>query len=277
MSALHRYPDEVIEYIRANAPAYCIAKMVDVANDHFKGRFVFTYGKRLSLYKNHHIHAQPRAGRKYPERKITTPEIEAFIAEHYKGTGPTRMAELVNAQFGTSYTAGQINAYYCRNHLISGLTGRFEKGMTPANKGKKWDDFMPPASQEGCRRTQFKPGNRPQKQKPVGYLSRRTDKTGRVYCYRKVAEPNVWKMEHVLVWEAHNGPAPRGYVITFINGDSTDCRIENLMLITRSQHAILNRAGLRHYDRQSMEAALNIAAVAQASAAAKRRRKKNRS
>lgn len=41
---------------------------------------------------------------------------------------------------------------------------------------------------------------------------------------------------HRLVWETFNGPIPRGYEINHINEDKTDCRLENLNLLTRTEN-----------------------------------------
>lgn len=51
------------------------------------------------------------------------------------------------------------------------------------------------------------------------------------------AKPNRrWKLEHVKVWEDHNGPLPAGYVVHHINGDKQDNRIDNLQAMRRSEH-----------------------------------------
>ena len=104
---------------------------------------VIEYPAMKSFFSNHKIHAAPRKGRKRPEKRITTPEMDAFILEHYKGTGHKAMADLVNERFGTSFTKEQIKAYYARNKLDSGLTGRFDKGHEPWTKGKHWAEYMP--------------------------------------------------------------------------------------------------------------------------------------
>ncbi len=37
---------------------------------------------------------------------------------------------------------------------------------------------------------------------------------------------------HVIVWEEHHGPVPKGHRVCFINGDKRDIRIGNLALIS---------------------------------------------
>ena len=45
---------------------------------------------------------------------------------------------------------------------------------------------------------------------------------------------------HRIVWEAANGPIPDGLVVHHVNGDKTDNRLENLQLMTPSEHAHLH-------------------------------------
>lgn len=44
------------------------------------------------------------------------------------------------------------------------------------------------------------------------------------------------KLLHHVIWEEHHGPVPKGHVIRCINGDYTDCRIENLECMTLSEY-----------------------------------------
>jgi hypothetical protein len=161
------------------------------------------------------------------------------------------------------YTTEQIKAYRARNHLNSGLTGRFEKGHTPHNKGKHH-------SYPGMVPTQFKAGHLPHNHRPVG--SERVNRDG--YPERKVAEPNVWRAVHVLNWEAAHGPAPRGHVIIFKNGDKTNPDVSNLLLVTRAELARMNQRGLISADPEQTEVGQNIARLILATAKYKKAKRR---
>lgn len=275
---MKRYPEEVSRFIRAHAGEESIQGMADLVNMAFGTSF--TRSSMKSYYQNHGLHAAPRKGRTYPEKRITTPAMDVFIREHVEGTGYQAMADLLNARFGTSFTKDQMKAYYGRNKLDSGLTGRFVKGQEPVNKGKTWDEYMSPEGQAASRRTTFKPGHMPHNGgAPVGTVRLRhghKDRPGsHPYYWQKVAEPNVWKMKHVIEWEEHNGPVPEGCMVTFANGDTLDWQIGNLILETKAQHAVKNRHHIYGYDQESALAANKIADIKMAVNKAKKKRKKH--
>ena len=49
-----------------------------------------------------------------------------------------------------------------------------------------------------------------------------------------------WREIHIIEYEKKYGKIPVGYVVHHINGDRTDNSIENLTLMTRSEHSILH-------------------------------------
>lgn len=272
-----RHPPEVDAFIRNNCTSHTTGQMSAMSEKELG--FKLTEAQIHAYMSNHKIYG-PRKGKKRPEIRITTPEVDTFILEHYKGTGHQIMADMVNERFGTSYTAAQIKSYYNRNHLDSGLTGRFEKNNTPASKGKKWDDYMSPEAQERARATTYKPGNIPHNGgAPVGTIRLRRDHKGRgnrSYYWQKTAQPNVWRMKHIIEWEAHNGPVPEGCMVAFANGDTLNWHIDNLILETRAQHAVKNCLAIRGYDQESALAANTIADVKMAVGKRKKRRTRTR-
>lgn len=154
---------------------------------------------------------------------------------------------------GHEMTATQVKTWRANNHCKSHLTGRFEKGHVPANKGK----HQPTTGR--MAETQFKKGHRPHDYLPVGSITVRHDKNGHDYHWIKVSDPNKWKMLHVKMWEDANGRIPEGYCINFCNGNTMDCRLENMMLVSRAENAVMNFQGIRGYDKESSETARNIA------------------
>jgi hypothetical protein len=195
------------------------------------------------------------------------PDVRDFIAEHNWGKSAAEMTELINATFGTAYTVGQIKNYRSRNHLDSGLTGYFEKGHTPYNKGVKRGNIYP-----GMMATQFKKGGVPPNHRPVG--SERVNVDG--YLERKVAEPKTWRMVHVINWEAVNGPVPEGHVVIFKNGDKTNTDVSNLLLVTRAELARMNQKGLISANPEQTEVGQNIARLILATAKRKKERKRRK-
>lgn len=194
---------------------------------------------------------------KYP------PEVRAFIAEHNKGKSAKELSDIIKSTFGVFYTTEQIKGYRARHHLNSGLTGCFEKGHTPHNKGSH-------TCYPGCVPTQFKKGNTPNNHRPVG--SERINRDG--YRERKVAEPNVWRAVHVITWEAVNGPVPKGHVVIFKDSDRMNCDISNLLPVTRAELARMNQRHLISTDPHLTEVGQNIARLISATTKKKKQRKR---
>lgn len=179
-------------------------------------------------------------------------EIRNFIEKNYTGNGPTAMTELVNKKFKTNYTRNQMKGYYKNHKLNSGLTGRFEKGHIPPNKGLKGYCYP------GSVKTQFKKGNTPVNHKPVG--SERIDNRDG-YVLVKVAEPDTWKLKHRVLWEENNGPIPKGYVVILKDGNRNNITLENLALISRAEHLEITRAHLRSSNPDLTETGINVARI----------------
>ena len=180
--------------------------------------------------------------------------LRQYVASHtWKET-----AEEFNRRFGCNLTKDAVKAAGERYGIRTGRDGRFQKGTVPPNKGKK----MQPEQYAKCAATMFKKGQTLVNHKPVGTVSvRRNNKRGQQYVYEKVAEPNVWKIKHVLEWERHNGPVPKGMIIIFADGNPLNTDISNLVMISRAQNVVMNRWKIRGCDKEHMEAAANVASL----------------
>lgn len=82
---------------------------------------------------------------------------------------------------------------------------------------------------------------------------RKTGGTGRLMWFVKVNDElcigdnrqgkGNWIPKHKLIWEQANGEVPKGYKITFLNNDSLDCRLDNLILVSDKTHLSMIRQG----------------------------------
>ena len=102
----------------------------------------------------------------------------------------------------------------------------FKPGNKPFNKGKTWEETFSHEARAACMKTWFKKGQSPANTVPIGSERR----TNGGYILVKVAEPNVWKQKHRILWEQHHGRIPKGMNIVFIDGNTDNITIENLRM-----------------------------------------------
>lgn len=109
-----------------------------------------------------------------------------------------------------------------------GEAGRFQKGLTPWNKGMKGLHI-------GGAETQFKPGHRPHTWRPIG--TERTSDEG--YLQRKMTDTGCTRRDYVnvhwLIWLAAGNKIPPGHVLVFRDGNTRHITLDNLELITRRE------------------------------------------
>lgn len=236
-----KYTEQQIEFLRMGYRGLHLDELTAVFNKVFGTDK--TQGMICSTLRNHGItcdlaykyHLFGGKGRRFTQEQID------FISANYKGHSVAEMTDLFNAHFGTRMTWRQIRAVVNNRGIVSGRSGRFEKGIRPWNTGTK-----------GLMRRNsgtFKKGNAPGNRKPLG-SERICTKNGFVLV--KVAEknpytgsPTRYKHKHVHVWEQHHGPVPDGMVVAFRDGDQLNCGPENLMLISRAELLRLNHHGYK--------------------------------
>ena len=165
-------------------------------------------------------------------RKYTDEQLR-FLSENR--TMPR--AELTikfNQEFKTQKSVIAICAICKREGIKTGRDGRFKKGNIPFTAGTK--GFVKPNSGS------FQKGHSQTEKKPIG-AERICSKDG--YILVKVAQPNVWKHKHKVVWEDAYGPIKDDEVITFRDGNILNVSLDNLLKITRRELLWLNQNGYR--------------------------------
>lgn len=207
--------------------------------------------------------------------KFWTPERAEWLKAFTPGHSERETVDAFEKEFGVRPTLTSVKNAKQRFGLKSGtIGGRFEKGLTPFNKGRPWDEWMPEASREGCRRTQFKKGElcgiAAENVKPIGH-----ERVSDGYLYVKVKDTpqrqvpgsfnDNFKLKHHVVWEeAHGMPVPPSTMIVFADHDKTNLDPDNLVAVPRSVWACIKRAKLDYSDRATLETAMAIAKLTSA-------------
>ena len=248
-----RYTAEQKAWLKAYIPGHHHADTAKTFTEKWPGT-PMTENAVKAYSNNHHI----PCGRHYDGHPSKFPEdVRDFLQENYKGHSNAELYQLICDRFGMVMTLSQVKAYKKNHHLDSGQTGYFEKGSIPMNKGKTWDDFMPKESQMRSRKTCFAAGHVPHNHLPVGTVVKTTDG----YMAKKIGEPNKWEYIHRATWESYHGPIPAGMCVAFKDGNTENCDINNLMLITRAENARLNQNHLRYAEPDLTETGILIAKV----------------
>lgn len=121
--------------------------------------------------------------------------------------------------------------------------GCFTVGNKPWNQNLKGIHLSP--------HSEFKPGCESNKRVPLGTVTfRQRSREGYQRAFVKVAEPNTWRERAIVIWEAHNGPLPIGYVVHHRDRNPTNDSPDNLQALSRLDHAIEHAQDRRRAQRQ---------------------------
>jgi hypothetical protein len=173
-------------------------------------------------------------------RHYTSEEIR-FVEKNIRGRSYVEMTKLVNECFRLRITLKQMETLLYKHGLRNGI-GSFRPGHVPANKGKT----------HSARQGNYK---------PVG--SERTDGG---YIVVKVSDRKNryhknWKAKHRMIWEKAHGKIPRGHKVIFADGDRSNFDLDNLVLVSRSELAVMNHLGLISGDKDLTKAGKTVADI----------------
>lgn len=198
--------------------------------------------------------------------RLWTPERAAWFRGFVPGHTEAEISAEHERIYGTPLTASQIGNAKTKLGVKSGTVGgRFKKGMTPHNKGKRWSDYVSPEGQASSRRTCFKKGEvrgaALAREQPVG--SERVNLDG--YIEVKVhdglqSKPNSnFRLKHRVEYEKAHGPIPRGCNVVFADHDKRNFAPDNLVAVPRRLWAQISRQRIAYHDAASLRAAMSIA------------------
>ena len=164
------YTKEQIEYVRKIAKGRYNDEITRMFNERFGTNL--PESKIKALKANHKISSD--VPRKCPRERIpalTTPEQDEYIKARAAGKNNLELQQMLKEKFDINMTLAQVKGWKVRRRIVTGLTGRFQKGHVPANKGKK----LSAERYAKCAPTMFQPGNRPYTYLPVGTEAPKSD------------------------------------------------------------------------------------------------------
>ena len=218
-----------------------------------------------SYGKNHKLHKAPDV-RSAALRRYTDEQLD-FLRRFIPGHSEQQIIKAFADRFGVTLNRNRVKNLKAKLGVKSGTHGgRFEKGNKPANKGKKWRDFMSPEGQARSRATTFKKGQKPRNAYRK-LLDEKTDKFGTWVYVRprnRRFPADDWVSKQRFVWMQANGRDwPEGCRAVFADHDTTNLDPENIVPVPNDLYAIVTGGvhgqALPYHDRQSLEVAMTHA------------------
>ncbi|MBV2128201.1 HNH endonuclease signature motif containing protein [Arsukibacterium indicum] len=246
------YTKEMLKFIAAQFKKHEVREVTAAFNKKFGTNK--TPGQIKSTITNHGIVCgrAPGEANKGKLRTFTNEQV-AFIRSEYQNLTVPELTKQFNSKFSADKSKQQIKNFIFQQGIRCNRSGHFEKGQQPWNTGKKgWTAGGRSAE------TRFKPGHQRSDTQQVGAI-RADRKDG--YLMVKVEMPNKWRLMHVVEWEKHYGPIPPNHRLWFKDNDRTNWHIDNLMLITRAQGAVINKQGLGKVASEHKAAVVVIADI----------------
>lgn len=181
-------------------------------------------------------------------KKIFTHEEIEFLKENYPNIRTDIIATKLNcsvyAIYNRAFKYGLEKSKKFLNSPDSGILfpghnrgklTQFKKGHTPANKGKN----LTPEVREKVKHTWFKKGHKPHNTKDDGCISIRNNALKKPYKWIRIKD-DEWELLQRIVWEKANGIIPKGHNIVFKDGNTLNCDLQNLEMISNKELMLRN-------------------------------------
>lgn len=246
------YNDDQLAWLKQYMPEHYMTETIEAYKE--KYGIDVSYQVLFDLYRRQGIQF------KRLERELLSKEAAEFVRDNSIGKHYTEMVDLLREKGLADIKVNQLKAYYKNHGILTGYTGRYEKGHITHNKGKRCE------IRGRMSETMFKSGHRPHNWMPVGTEVVKDDG----YLWRKIGEPRKWKQVHRIMWEETHGEALKpGDVVLFLDGDRMNMSPDNLERITQGEMASINKKYPGHLIDADLSRAI-IAAVRLQKAARKR-------
>lgn len=238
MGTYNAYPPEVHEFVKEYRLKLRDRELAAACNDKLGTHFT---PNAMKAFRNNYGYKNGQkqwSKEEYWKYQTRYPQgMYEYIRDNSWGVSSKEMAERCNEKFGTNWTKTGMKQFRQRHGIKSGVTGWYQRGHPPGTKGKTLEEIVKgdPEKLARVRATQFKKGDRPVNEMPVGTIVVNSDG----YKLRKKQMEGTmwerWEMLHRAVWTEHNGPIPEGMVVGFKDGNTLNCDLSNLMLLSKRE------------------------------------------
>lgn len=171
---------------------------------------------------------------------------DKYIKENYL----TIPVKTIGEHLGRSYTGimGRLKAMGLEipENIVEERkkASQIKMGNTPPNKGKKQTEFMTAEAIARTAITRFQKGNLPHNTKADHQITIRADKRGVKYKFIRIGL-GKWVPLQRFNWEQVNGKIPSGFNIIFKDGNTMNCEVENLEMLSNSE--LMKRNSYHNY------------------------------
>lgn len=173
--------------------------------------------------------------------KIFNEEEVEFIVNNYKGIDNQQLTDLLNNRFDKKYSREQVKNFKKRNKLNSGLTGQFEKGHVPFNKGRRAIEYLS-IEQYDKQMKQFLKDRRTTSPnlRPVGSTRRHRDGYWEIKVKNGKGKKS-WVSLQRWLYEKEHGTIPDGHKIIFLDKNKDNLDLSNLACVSYDEALRLNQ------------------------------------
>ena len=177
-------------------------------------------------------------------KRWTEWEVE-YLKEHYASMTCEEIAEWVHhSPRGVQMKAFDLGLRKPKEWLREqARRSQFKKGQRPFNKGRKREEWMSSEGESKVSKTQFKRGEYRELSptyRPIGFERVQRNHGKYLYVYIKIAHGKKMVLKHRWLWEQAYGPIPKGCNVQFKDGNTLNCTLDNLYLISRAKQVRKN-------------------------------------
>lgn len=178
-------------------------------------------------------------------KRTYTDEHNAFL-KRYPILDRVILTAIFNKEFGENRNVEQIRCH-CRRGLGMKMVNTKRFGHGQVMKVFKKGEYA-----KGCEKSWFKAGydvktcNIGQEHKHGNYIKIK------ITNEHKQSSKN-YTVKHRWVWEQHHGKIPKGMVVSFLDNDTTNCNIDNLICVGRAEFTKLLRVYNFHNERKELK------------------------